>query len=840
MFGTAGVMRRFESEDWTQFNRISLWVYPDLPGWRAVTARVYLYNDGKVKFPVYQCAMMQNHAWNQVVLEITDLPRDRVTGVKFECRRQGNEPEASDTLTFDIDHLELQQVEPDQYEGWKVAPGRIAFSHTGYQTGTVKKAFASDLAAREFQVISQETGQSVLLKPVQQVKTRLGEFQVMDFSEIREPGSYTIQAGSASSRPFRIDNDVWRETIWKAINFFYVERCGADIPGVHRICHRDLTVEHNGKRIVINGGWHDAGDLCQGLHNTAETVYAMFALAEKLKARTGEDALYRRLIEEAKWGLDWIDKTSFGDGYRSTWVTMGLWTNGILGDYDDITARAQNSPSENFQAAAAEALGARVLRQSDPDLAAYNLRLARADFRFATQAPRERGAQIELASLGVLAAVDLYRATGEQPYRDEALRMASAIVNSQQRSFLPGLEVPITGFFYTGPEKESLLHYNHIGHEQAPVVALAKLCETFPEHPDWMKWYSGVVLHSQFFQQAMSQFTEPFRMLPNSIHKADEYLKAREEDRENVRQQVLNGFPVGGDYYVRAYAVQPQGSFRGNYGTMLSQAKAISTAAHLRGDLDLAQLSEDQLHWVVGRNPFGQSTMYGEGYDYQPQYSAMSGEIVGSLPVGIMSRKNYDAPYWPAENYPTHKEVFVHPVARWLWLMADLAGPAIVEGQVPPNQAQPVEFHLAGGGRVVEAKPDFATGRFRIMLPEGEYEVRRAGLSKRIALLPAGEYWLDLRPEHALNFEVSARTDSQGQVVIKVSAQGSGRHRFVLRAENLAISGQAKEVTLAAGEVQAIEWRAAMTVVDAPWVAMVVPDDDLLQRREAFGSTRGR
>src|ERR1035441_9673499 len=82
-----------------------------------------------------------------------------------------------------------------------------------------------------------------------------------------------------------------------------------------------------------------------------------------VKARTGEDALYRRLVEEAKWGLDWIDKTSLGDGYRTTWVTMGLWTNGILGDYDDVTARAQNSPSENFQAAAAEALGARVLRQ---------------------------------------------------------------------------------------------------------------------------------------------------------------------------------------------------------------------------------------------------------------------------------------------------------------------------------------------------------------------------------------------------------------------------------------------------------------------------------------------
>ena len=126
------------------------------------------------------------------------------------------------------------------------------------------------------------------------------------------------------------------------------------------------------------------------------------------------------------------------------------------------------------------------------------------------------------------------------------------------------------------------------------------------------------------------------------------------------------------------------------------------------------------------------------------------------------------------------------------------------------------------------------------MLPEGEYEVRRAGLSKRIALLPAGEYWLDLVPERALNFEVSARTDSQGQVVIKVSAQGSGRHRFALRAGNLAISHPAQEVTLTAGEVRAFEWRGTMTVVEAPWVVVVVPDDDLLQRKEAFGSTRGR
>jgi hypothetical protein len=90
--------------------------------------------------------------------------------------------------------------------------------------------------------------------------------------------------------------------------------------------------------------------------------------------------------------------------------------------------------------------------------------------------------------------------------------------------------------------------------------------------------------------------------------------------------------------------------------------------------------------------------------------------------------------------------------------MEDLAGPAIVEGKVPPNQAQPVLFHLAGEGRVVEAKPDFATGRFRIVLPEGEYEVRRAGHSKRITLLPAGEYWLDLLPARAWTSRIPGPT----------------------------------------------------------------------------------
>jgi hypothetical protein len=835
-YGTTGVRRTFDGEDWTSFNRISIWVYPYLPGWTVSTGRLFLYSDGKVKipggfYPVYQAAQdLKNNEWNHIVWEITDLPRDRVTGIKFEVRRQGNEPEASDTITFDLDQMELQQVSPDHYEGWNVAPGRIAFSHTGYQTGSAKEAISSDLTAGEFQVISGKTDQSVLTKKVVQEKTRLGNFQVMDFSEIREPGSYTIKAGNTQTRPFQINDDVWRETIWKEINFYYVERCGTDIPGIHRVCHRDWTVEHNGKKIVINGGWHDAGDLSQGLVNTAEAVYAMFSLAERIRLQYGEDILYKRLIEEAKWGLEWVNKTSFRDGYRSTWATMGLWSDGILGNNDDVTSRAQNSPHENFQASAAEAVAANVLWKSEPLLAADNLNRAKEDFKFALEGMPGRGSVVESASIGVLAACDLFKITGQQYYRDEAKRLAKMVMDSQQRSVLPGLQLPITGFFYTSPAKVKLQQYNHRSHEQASITALAKLCKRLPDDPDWIKWYSAVVLHSEFFQKTMAGLTEPYNMLPNSIHKLDEYLTANEAIREIVKQQIMNGINVGTDWYIRVYAVQPEGAFRGNYGTMLSQAKAVSTAAQLRGSLDLARLAEAQLHWVVGLNPFSQSTMYGEGYDYQQQYSAMSGDIVGALPVGIKSRENFDLPYWPAHNHPNYKEVWVHPVSRWLALMEDLSGPALVEGLA--NDA--VQFQEKTTGKNISVQPDASNGRFRIQVPEGIYSVKSGTFTRNMVLMPASLVSVDLRPAFAVDAEVAYTTnESSGSLTIEAKVNGKGIHRFRILSDNLSVTENEKEINL--DNNKSVTWQVKINDIDTPWVAVIVVDGNITDRFELTG-----
>lgn len=263
---------------------------------------------------------------------------------------------------------------------------------------------------------------------------------------------------------------------------------------------------------------------------------------------------------------------------------------------------------------------------------------------------------------------------------------------------------------------------------------------------------------------------------------------------------------------------------------MLSQAKAVSTAAHLRGSLDLARVAEAQLYWVVGRNPFAQSTMYGEGYDYQQQYSAMSGDIVGSLPVGIKSRENFDVPYWPAHNYPNYKEVWVHPVTRWFALMADLSGPAIVEGEADGI----VEFKENSGGTLIPVKPDLSTGRFRATIPEGSYSVKSSGVTRNIILLPASTVNLNLRQSVIPDIQVSAvMNKSSSTVTIEVKAIGKDIHRFRLLADNLVVGEPEKELNLDKGNT--ISWKVKVVDPETPWVAVIITDGNTKERRELFG-----
>ena len=664
-FGEAAVLRSFDHEDWSHYNRLSFWVYSTLPGFHAISLLMKFHNDGTTKVPdEYQREglhffLIKPGQWNHVVVEIAHLARDKVTGIEFIYRLQGSEPGASRQVCYDIDRLELERVDPDYYEGWGVAPGRIAYSQVGYPVDAQKRAFVADPGVRSFDVLDAETGKVVLNRPVEELKSDLGSFSVLDFSQLRQPGRYRLRAGMLTTSPFPIGDDLWDRTIWDTVNFFYCERCGFSVPGVHDVCHTDWQMIHRGQRIAINGGWHDAGDLSQGIINTAEATTALFELAEKIRPRN--PALADRLIEEAQWGLDWVMKTRFGDGYRCDWATMDFWTDGVIGTSDDVTVDAVDSALDNFTASTAEATAARILKKIEPEVASRALKLAMEDWQFACN--RTRNPDVRLASNGVIASVALFKATGERRFGDKAVELSSVIVDSQQKT-LTDWDVPIRGFFYTTPRQTHILQYEHHTHYQAPALALCALCEALPDHADRAKWYSAVELHSEYLKR-IAQFTAPYDMLPGAIYR----LSASHDP--HYQAQVKSGVRLSADYYVRRFPVWYM--FRGNNPAILSHAKSLSVAALLLHDPASAALAREQLEWVLGRNPFAQSLMYGEGYDYQPQYTAMSGDMVGSLPVGIRTRGDLDVPYWPTMNCYNHKEVWVHPAARWLSILSDLA-----------------------------------------------------------------------------------------------------------------------------------------------------------------------
>lgn len=757
-FGEATLCRNFTNEDWTAYNRLSFWVYPTMPGFKngSMLAKLFYAGSDEEKVSLWYRGQMNYFLlrpgqWNHIVWEIPHVPRQKITRLELIYLQQGNEPGADTIVTLDIDHLELQQVEADYYQGWSVAPGRIAFSHSGYQTGLSKTALASGLAPGNFSLLDQTSDRSILTKPLRRAQTGLGEFQVMDFSEVETPGLYILKAGDLASQPFRIGPDVWERTIAKAINFFYAERCGYAVPGVHDVCHQDWQAKHQDQTITINGGWHDAGDLSQGEINTAEATYSMLALADRIGETNPE--LAARLLTEARWGLDWLQKTRFGDGYRVVWGTMDFWTDGVLGNIDDCLGQVSNNAYENLIGCAASALAARLFKDREPALAEASLRLARDDFRFGLE--KMGSPRLEIASQAVLAAVELYRATGDPTYADKAAEFAKTIIASQQRE-TPPWDKPLVGFFYDGPKHQRILNYAHRGHDQAPVVALAALCDTLTNHADWIQWYSAVVLHSEFLR-ATARMGAPYGTLAAGIYHV----------RENTNQ-VSKGLKLSQEYYLRRFPVTSDA--RGHFGVLLSQTKGLSAAAQLRGDSSLVDICQSQLQWVVGRNPFSQSCMYGEGYDYAPQYSAMSGDIVGSLPVGIMMPGNEDFPFWPAANCWAYKEVWVHPVSRWMWILSDI---------LPNRTLRPTPL------------PDCA-------------------------------------------FTLAAETAADGKVTIRLSAQGQGRHRFSVRSDNLILGDSIRSLDLVGGLPKTATWTASVANAKVSWVAVVIPDGNLAQRREVM------
>src|SRR5271165_3120340 len=160
-----------------------------------------------------------------------------------------------------------------------------------------------------------------------------------------------------------------------------------------------------------------------------------------------------------------------------------------------------------------------------------------------------------------------------------------------------------------------------------------------------------------------------------------------------------------------------------------------------------------------------------------------------------------------------------------------------VRGTADPARHEPVEFREKASGQLTGVASVASDGEFNLHLPEGHYDVRQGSVHTSVTVLPGGQYHLDLRREHVLDFKVVYQDAGHNKVVVRVSAEGAGSHTFAIRADNLILHEPAmQKIELTSGNVQELIWHADVVSAETPWVAILIPDGSLSERREITGT----
>jgi hypothetical protein len=686
-YGHARVTYQAKDANWEKYNRIVFDIYPDCEGARVVNLNLSFNNEAS------HLINLVNRQWNHCFLDIGDLKRDKVQTISFGESIKGKDRTTGDLSIYYIDRMELQKIEdPEINTGWLPGENKVVYSTTGYLPNDRKTAIFNGNKSKnkDFQLIDASTNRVVLKAAIKQEKTTTGQFDVLDFTAFNQPGVYQLQVGDVLTPPFQISDNIWENSLWRTLSFIFCQRCGYPVPGKHGTCHTDLFSEHDGKKISYAGGWHDAGDLSQQTLQTGDVTYSLLECYNQLKGKN--DLLAMRLLEEAEWGLEFMLKNRYGDGYRASSMGLLIWQDGIIGTLDDIyTVRVQNLAFDNFLHAAYEAYAALSI-DSDPMLQEYLRRVAKEDFEWAVQRHKEVGfgeflhlyehsyntSESQYMATVSWAASMLYKLTKEPQYAELAAEYIRYTVDCQRKEPLNDKD-HTKGFFYRDKSRKSIVHYIHQSREQVYMQAMTLLCETQPNHPDYPDWSESIRLYGDYLKSLM-QYTAPYGLLPGGVYHINEYqdsisfnhlhLFPPANAKELYVEQVQKGIQLDKEHYIKRFPVW-FGIFNGNTAVHLSTGKAAAICGKFLNDKELLGIGLEQMYWTVGKNPFGQSLIYGEGHNYPQMDSFSSGEMTGEMPVGIRTLGNEDIPYWPQINNACYKEVWVTSAGKWLTLAAE-------------------------------------------------------------------------------------------------------------------------------------------------------------------------
>lgn len=181
---------------------------------------------------------------------------------------------------------------------------------------------------KKFAVVDNKTQKAVFTSKAGQDFGAYGPFSNgnrLDFSKLNKSGEYYIKAEDGSKSPvFKIGQDVYKGTADFALRYMRQQRTLFN-PYLQDSCHTHdgftMYAQSVGlpdsTHIDAGGGWHDASDYLQYSTTSANATFHLLAAYRDFpsvftdeKQANGLDGKngYADVLDEAKWGLDWLLK----------------------------------------------------------------------------------------------------------------------------------------------------------------------------------------------------------------------------------------------------------------------------------------------------------------------------------------------------------------------------------------------------------------------------------------------------------------------------------------------------------------------------------------------------
>lgn len=153
-----------------------------------------------------------------------------------------------------------------------------------------------DLQGKNFSILKNNSEETQYEESITDSPSVYGDFNYcyeIDFSKIKNDGQYKIKLLDVESYPFQIGSSIYNNIRDSLSLFFQTQRCGPTNPILHKPCHlfdvSKIIGYKDSTARDLTGGWHDAGDYVKFLKTTAYTTYLLLFSYEFDSQKFGYD-----------------------------------------------------------------------------------------------------------------------------------------------------------------------------------------------------------------------------------------------------------------------------------------------------------------------------------------------------------------------------------------------------------------------------------------------------------------------------------------------------------------------------------------------------------------------